>query len=80
MLFGLLLAGVAFSAAAFTAKETVLANHYIQKPGECKAIPVTNCIPNNQVACFASDAGVGSFRVYQVQLNDEECDVPLFLP
>lgn len=55
---GLALIAFAFTAAAFTAKQTSLANHYIQNPGSCDPIPVTNCNTTATNPCLVNDQQV----------------------
>lgn len=77
---GLLVVGVAFSAAAFTAKKNTTTFHYLQKPTECTPIPETGCVIPLKAPCFGTDDGVNFYRVHLTQISPEECETPLHLP
>lgn len=76
--FGLL--GIAFTGAAFTANKAKMANHYIQKPGQCvELITTTNCDTESSNECLESD-GTGPWPVFETRINPAQCETPLFRP
>jgi len=79
ILAGLTLMVFAFTGAAFTANKTLQANHYLQKPGECKAIPQTQC---QSVAtpdeCWRTDGATTIYRVNNTRISPSQCSQPLF--
>lgn len=77
LFIGLGLLGVAFSGAAFTASKSLQANHYIQKPNNCQAIPVTGCDRPTTVECLFSD-GTGTWNVYEFRTNAAQCNTQLY--
>ncbi|MBX2942701.1 MAG: hypothetical protein KF860_10165 [Cyclobacteriaceae bacterium] len=73
---GLVLIGTSFLAVAFT-KSVTSSNSYIQKPNNCEAIPLLECLPIGNVECTFSD-GTGTYRAYMARTNAAQCKTPLF--
>lgn len=73
LFFGLALFGIAFAGAAFTANKNLQANHYLQKPTECLAIPVTTCVIPAGSDCLRSD-GTGTYQVFGQRTNPATCN------
>lgn len=75
LLIGLALLTFAFSAAAFTAKQTSDDPHYIQKPGVCEEILNTGCADVLGDPCQEQ-----GFDVYAEKPNEAECQTLLKRP
>lgn len=74
---GIFAIGIASSAAVLTTPIPTNSFHYIQKPVECKPIPITDCSEYGSIPCYVFDE-FGNYRVYKTQLSAEECEIPLF--
>lgn len=85
LIAGIALMVFAFAGAAFTANKSLQTWHYIQKPGECKQIIVTNCNTMASNLCREEDPDEVDTTLYQVYqslhpTNPALCQTQLFRP